>query len=110
MVRETIHSNTGKVRYELEDSTIERQHEAMSIYAWRACEVGGIDSVGNNCYIRITGYLSQSGRHRPSINILSLRKVTDPHEVFYHILSTITTSMCYERGKPVRSVYFVASN
>jgi len=50
-----------------------------------------------NTYVRIMGGLKSFGKKR-YINANQVRQVTDPHEVYYHILEAITVTLTLERG------------
>ena len=55
-----------------------------------------------NTYVRVIGNFQQFGTKR-YINTLHVRPIGDPHEVYYHIVHVISTSVALERGA-VRSV------
>jgi replication factor A2 len=52
-------------------------------------------------YVRVFGGLKSFGKKR-YLNINHIRLVSDPHEVYFHILEAITVSLIVERG-PVRT-------
>lgn len=48
-------------------------------------------------YIRVTGGLKAFGNKR-YINTQHIRPVNDPHEISFHTLEAITTTLILERG------------
>lgn len=55
--------------------------------------------------VRVFGGLKSFGKKR-YLNINHIRLVSDPHEIFFHILEAITVSLIVERG-PVRILRLV---
>ncbi|PFH54292.1 hypothetical protein AMATHDRAFT_72787 [Amanita thiersii Skay4041] len=55
-----------------------------------------------NTYVRVTGGLKMFGNKR-YVNALHIRPIKDPHEIFYHILDSITTNLILERGPPTNA-------
>jgi len=53
-------------------------------------------------YVRVFGGLKSFGKKR-YLNISHIRLITDPHEIYFHILETITVSLIVERGPPSAS-------
>lgn len=50
-------------------------------------------------YVRVVGNLKTFANKR-YINAISIRPVTDPHEIYFHILETIAVALTLERGMP----------
>jgi hypothetical protein len=51
-------------------------------------------------YLRVIGHLEQFKGYK-TIEVINIRKVSSPYELYYHILHTIYDTLVYERG-PVR--------
>jgi len=54
---------------------------------------------GESVYARVTGALKTFGTKR-YLNATNIRLVTDPHEIYFHILEAMTVTLIFERGAP----------
>ncbi|KAF5330919.1 hypothetical protein D9619_005432 [Psilocybe cf. subviscida] len=55
--------------------------------------------IEENRYVRVTGGLKSFGKKR-YINASHIRNVTDPHEIYFHVLEAIAVTLTIERGPP----------
>lgn len=56
-------------------------------------------------YVRVTGTLKSFGKKR-YINATHIRNITDPHEIYFHILEAIAANLIIERGPVSLSSYY----
>ncbi|TFY72672.1 hypothetical protein EVG20_g340 [Dentipellis fragilis] len=54
----------------------------------------------SNCYVRVVGVLHRF-RDVNSLKAFSMRRVTDMHEPFHHLLEAMIADLWYKRGPPV---------
>ncbi|EFI28370.1 hypothetical protein CC1G_13904 [Coprinopsis cinerea okayama7 len=52
-----------------------------------------------NIYVRVAGNLKAFNSRR-YINTTHIRPITDPHELYFHILESMTVTLSFERGVP----------
>jgi len=57
---------------------------------------GGIEELR---YVKVNGTLKSFGKKR-YINATQIRHITDPHEIYFHILESIYATLLVERGSP----------
>ncbi|KAA1471101.1 nucleic acid-binding protein [Dentipellis sp. KUC8613] len=57
------------------------------------------EEIPSNCYVRVVGALDRF-RDVNSLKIYTMRRVTDMHEPFHHLLEAMIASLWYERGPP----------
>ncbi|KAF8201721.1 hypothetical protein BJ912DRAFT_514297 [Pholiota molesta] len=94
----SIQKQTTNSVYMLDDGTgrMEARHWVDSAsdddsHKWAAIE--------EMRYVRVTGTLKSFGKKR-YINATHIRNITDPHEIYFHILEAITANLIIERGPP----------
>ncbi|KAF9052876.1 hypothetical protein BJ165DRAFT_1569791 [Panaeolus papilionaceus] len=90
----SMQTQTTNTVYVLEDGTgqIEARH-------WIDENAGSrLANIKENRYIKVVGLLKVFGKKR-YINVSLVRAVEDPHEIYFHILDTISTTILVERGQ-----------
>ncbi|KAI0636960.1 hypothetical protein C8Q77DRAFT_537662 [Trametes polyzona] len=55
-------------------------------------------------YARIVGRLARGKEAKNALEVKTLRVITDPHELLFHILEVAFVHLCFERGPPPVSV------
>ncbi|KAF8965268.1 hypothetical protein BDZ97DRAFT_799072 [Flammula alnicola] len=94
----SIQKQTTNSVYLVDDGTgrIEARHWVDSSSDEDGSKWGGIEELR---YVRVTGGLKSFGKKR-YINASHIRNVTDPHEIYFHILEAIAVNLIIERGPP----------
>jgi len=94
----SIQSQTTNSVYWLDDGSgrIEARHWVDSTSEVDSEKWGGISE---NAYVRATGALKAFGSKR-YINVAHIRLVKDSHELYFHLLESMTTNLIFERGPP----------
>ncbi|PPR03617.1 hypothetical protein CVT24_007733 [Panaeolus cyanescens] len=90
----SMQTQTTNTVYVLEDGTgqIEARH-------WIDEGTGSrLGDIKENRYIRVVGLLKVFGKKR-YINVSLVRGVEDPHEIYFHMLDAISTTLTVERGQ-----------
>ncbi|KAF9535278.1 hypothetical protein CPB83DRAFT_1641 [Crepidotus variabilis] len=57
------------------------------------------DEIAEQRYIRVTGGLKSFGKKR-YVNITSIRPISNSHEIYFHLLETMTVYLTLTRGSP----------
>ncbi|KDQ60957.1 hypothetical protein JAAARDRAFT_31954 [Jaapia argillacea MUCL 33604] len=100
-------SNDRRNMFQFEDGSRGRLHASQ----WDADILGtnddpdGLFGIREGTYVRVVGTLSRYGNPpRNSLNIRGIRPVTDPHEIYYHMLEVIYTTLYHDRGPPPQNI------
>ena len=91
----TVQAQTTNCAYWIDDGTgrIEARHWVDSNNEEDSGKWGGIEE---SMYVRVTGALKTFGNKR-YINANHIRPASDPHELYFHILETITVTLMIDR-------------
>ncbi|KAF9484720.1 replication protein A, subunit RPA32 [Pholiota conissans] len=94
----SIQKQTTNSVYLLDDGTgkIEARHWVDSASDDDSHKWSSIEEMR---YVRVTGSLKSFGKKK-YINATHIRNITDPHEIYFHILEAITVCLIVERGPP----------
>lgn len=92
-----------KVEYQLEDGTSQGR---ILVEQWRSEAANYFEELDNNgqLYLRVLGEPKRfRGRNRINVSRRgTVRKVTNPHEPYFHLLEAFFATQSIEIGQPVR--------
>ncbi|KIM87162.1 hypothetical protein PILCRDRAFT_302207 [Piloderma croceum F 1598] len=89
-----------KFEFFLEDGTRGR----ITARQWRSDDYeddAGVDDLLENSYVRVVGSLERFSGHN-YLRVIKIRKAVDYHELCFHLLEVMVTTLTYERGPPPR--------